>query len=367
MDGAAYADASAEATEIATTSGTYLLDLTAAEMNGATIALIVKTTSAGAKTTPMVLYPRVPITLESGTLTAGTTASATLTTAAATLNSYYNGCVIHITSGDGSGQGRMVTAYTGASRIAVVTPVFASAPSSTSAYSLYVTDYAANAIGWVGTRVVQPTTAGTPLVDAGNTVSANVVVMAANTLTASALASDAAREVATDVGVVMTTNAVLSVTNTVSANIVAMNTNTVTATALASDAAREIALDAWVVGSTAAVGTATNVLAVGPTAVTVTSFAAAAIDAAAIAANAIGASELAADAAAEIADAILGRNVEGGSSSGRTVAQAFARIRNRVAVVTTTMTVFDVTDTAASWTALVTTAAGNPIIEIDPA
>lgn len=57
IDGAAFADVTAEATEIATSSGMYFLDLTAAEMNGDCIAVIVKTSTAGAKTTVLVFYP----------------------------------------------------------------------------------------------------------------------------------------------------------------------------------------------------------------------------------------------------------------------------------------------------------------------
>lgn len=56
-DGGAFADCTNEATEIATSSGMYFLDLTATEMNADTVAIIVKTTSAGAKTTPIVMYP----------------------------------------------------------------------------------------------------------------------------------------------------------------------------------------------------------------------------------------------------------------------------------------------------------------------
>ena len=56
IDGGTFADCTNEATEIATSSGMYYLDLTAAEMNGDTIAVIVKTSSSGAKTTPIVLY-----------------------------------------------------------------------------------------------------------------------------------------------------------------------------------------------------------------------------------------------------------------------------------------------------------------------
>lgn len=56
-DGGTFADCTSEATEIATSSGMYYLDLTATEMNADTVAIIVKTTSSGAKTTPIVLYP----------------------------------------------------------------------------------------------------------------------------------------------------------------------------------------------------------------------------------------------------------------------------------------------------------------------
>lgn len=56
-DGATFADATNEATEIATSSGVYYLDLTASEMNADTVAVIVKTSTTGAKTTTLVVYP----------------------------------------------------------------------------------------------------------------------------------------------------------------------------------------------------------------------------------------------------------------------------------------------------------------------
>ena len=56
-DQGTFADCTNEATEIATSSGVYYLDLTATEMNADCIALIVKTSSAGAKTTVMTFYP----------------------------------------------------------------------------------------------------------------------------------------------------------------------------------------------------------------------------------------------------------------------------------------------------------------------
>lgn len=72
-DGGTFADCTNEATEIATASGMYYLDLTSTEMNADTVAIIVKTSSSGAKTTPIVLYPqetgdvRVNVTAWNGT------------------------------------------------------------------------------------------------------------------------------------------------------------------------------------------------------------------------------------------------------------------------------------------------------------
>jgi len=56
-DGGTFADCTNEATEIATSSGVYYLDLTSTEMNADTVAIIVKTSSSGAKTTTLVMYP----------------------------------------------------------------------------------------------------------------------------------------------------------------------------------------------------------------------------------------------------------------------------------------------------------------------
>lgn len=56
-DGGTFADCTNEATEIATNSGVYFLDLTSTEMNADTVAVIVKTSSSGAKTTVIVMYP----------------------------------------------------------------------------------------------------------------------------------------------------------------------------------------------------------------------------------------------------------------------------------------------------------------------
>ena len=78
-DGGTFADCTNEATEIASGSGVYYLDLTSTEMNADTVAIIVKTSTSGAKTTTLVMYPeeagdiRVNVTAYGGT--AGTFAS----------------------------------------------------------------------------------------------------------------------------------------------------------------------------------------------------------------------------------------------------------------------------------------------------
>lgn len=72
-DAGTFTDCTNEATEIATSSGMYYLELTSTEMNADTVAIIVKTSSSGAKTTSIVMYPeeagdvRVNVTQVAGT------------------------------------------------------------------------------------------------------------------------------------------------------------------------------------------------------------------------------------------------------------------------------------------------------------
>ncbi len=72
-----------------------------------------------------------------------------------------------------------------------------------------------------------------------------------------------------------------------------------------------------------------------------------------------------------IADAILDRDMSTGTDSGsptvRTVRQALRFSRNKVSIVGGTLTVTKEDDSTASWTAAVTTTAGDPITTVDPA
>ena len=83
--------------------------------------------------------------------------------------------------------------------------------------------------------------------------------------------------------------------------------------------------------------------------------------------GAIAAAEL-----ANIADALLDRRLDLGVDNGgnttttRTWRQALRAMRNRVAIAGGTMTVYEEDDVTSDWTAAVTTAAGDPISELNP-
>ena len=71
--------------------------------------------------------------------------------------------------------------------------------------------------------------------------------------------------------------------------------------------------------------------------------------------------------ATENADGLLNRTISGGADGGRDVTSALQTLRNRQEIAAGTLTVYAEDDSTPSWTAAVTTAAGNPITEIDPA
>lgn len=106
--------------------------------------------------------------------------------------------------------------------------------------------------------------------------------------------------------------------------------------------------------------------------ITTASFATGAINAAAIATDAIGSDELAATATAEIADAILARNLDSSgneastTASGRTVRNALRILRNKVDASTgTQVDVYNEADTTVIWSQPITTSvSADPIIKV---
>ena len=73
---------------------------------------------------------------------------------------------------------------------------------------------------------------------------------------------------------------------------------------------------------------------------------------------------------AQIADKFLGRAIAGGADGGRTVSQAFAAARNKVAFdvpIAGQFTVYAADDTTPLWTGTYTRAAVDTLVGIDPA
>jgi hypothetical protein len=70
-----------------------------------------------------------------------------------------------------------------------------------------------------------------------------------------------------------------------------------------------------------------------------------------------------------IADAVLSRNLAGGSNGGRTVRDALRASRNRVALDATagTLTVYAEDDATVAWSAAIQTGERNALNQIDPA
>ena len=86
-----------------------------------------------------------------------------------------------------------------------------------------------------------------------------------------------------------------------------------------------------------------------------------------MAADALSASAVATAAAQKIADEILNRNLAGGGSgNSRNVRNALRGLRNRVRNQGGTLSIYEEDDTTIAWTAAATTAAGDPMTELDP-
>jgi hypothetical protein len=119
-DGGAFADCTNEATEIATNSGMYYLDLTATEMAADTVAVIVKTGTAGAKTTPLVLYPDGRFAAANAAIIPGTSDNTAFTGTTTIFESdditeatadHFNGRTILFTAGALLGQSTVIEDY----------------------------------------------------------------------------------------------------------------------------------------------------------------------------------------------------------------------------------------------------------------
>lgn len=171
-NGDTFADCTNEATEIATSSGMYYLLLTATELTTDVATIIVKTSTSGAKTTPMVLYPRKLVTLRSGTVGANAADGTTiqLDSGASALDDYYNGCLV-VGTLDGSVEARIISDYVGSTKVCTVSPAFVTSPDNNDTYVVYLPEgkqlYDDNTLYWNQLTTVAlplvPTTAGRTL------------------------------------------------------------------------------------------------------------------------------------------------------------------------------------------------------------
>lgn len=187
QDSGTFADVTNEATELATSSGMYYLDLIATEMDTVSTTVIVKTATAGAKTTPLTLHPiRLPV-LRTGTAQAGAGTTITLDAGAPAIDDYYNGCYVNITNNSPAnalGQARLITDYVGSTKVATVAAAWGTNPSSASTFEiLQAPGVSVNVASWAGTPVDPPSTVGIPDV--------TVIAIAADAITATAIAANA--------------------------------------------------------------------------------------------------------------------------------------------------------------------------------
>ena len=160
-----FADAVNEATEIATASGMYFLDLVATEMDTKSSTVIVKTSTAGAKTTPITLHPvRLPV-IRTGTAQAGAATTITLDAGASAVDDFYNGCWVNITNDSPAnvlGQARQITDYVGSTKVATVSDAWGTNPSVASTFEILLAPGTSDLKMWAGTQVDDPATVGLP-------------------------------------------------------------------------------------------------------------------------------------------------------------------------------------------------------------
>lgn len=164
-DSQAFSDLDAEATEIATSSGMYFLDIGGNELRGKIIATITKTTSSGAKTTPITLYPiRLPV-LETGTAQGGGSGTIQLATGASQEDDFYNGLFVGITNNTPAGvqyQLRRIIDYVGGGgtpRQITIDSDWGMNPTSSTTYELLIPE-GYSTVAWGGIKVGTATNRG---------------------------------------------------------------------------------------------------------------------------------------------------------------------------------------------------------------
>lgn len=221
-NGDTFADCTNESTEIATNSGMYYLTLTGTEMTADVVAVIAKSATSGAKTTPMVMYPRKLVTLRTGTAQGGEAGYITLDASAGAINDMWNGCLCVATI-DSNVEARIITNYTGSNNQAEVTPNWNVTPDSDDTFTIYLPEGMQ-----IPTALLSPGTGTGQISLSSGAVTAGTV----SDKTGYALADDAitAAKIAADAGIEIGTAVWATASRTLTAN---TNLNDPTAAAIA--------------------------------------------------------------------------------------------------------------------------------------
>jgi hypothetical protein len=181
IDAAAIATDAIGSAELATTAVNEIRDAILSDSTsfaGASIAAIKTRTDA------------MPVTIRSGTAQAGTASSITLDASASATDGTYITLLVLITGGTGVGQCRLVTSYTGSTKVITVAPSWITNPDATSTFML---------LAWGGVDV-EMWELSTPNALSSGRVDSRVGAMSANTITSAVIATDAitAAAIATD-------------------------------------------------------------------------------------------------------------------------------------------------------------------------
>ena len=222
-DQGTFADCTNEATEIATSSGMYYLDLTSTEMNADCVSVIVKTSSSGAKTTVLVFYPveagdiDVDVTAWNGTAVSSPATAGIPEVNVKNINNVSASSVTTVNANQGTTQPINFTG-TGASALAKGDMVdVAGAAVSTSSAQIGVNVVNAGGTAWGSGAITAASIATDAITNAkiaANAIGASEIAdgaidaatFAAGAITASAIAADAigaselAADAATEIG-----------------------------------------------------------------------------------------------------------------------------------------------------------------------
>lgn len=257
-NGDTFADCTNEAVEIATSSGVYYLLLTGTEMTADIVSVIVKHSTSGGKTTVLTLYPRKMVPLRSGTAQGGAAGSITLDASASAVDDFYNGCLV-VGTLDGVTEARMIRDYAGATKVASVTPDWVITPDGDDLFTVYVPE---------GRQINEFNSAGLSTLDAAG-VRAAVGLASANLDTQLTAIDDAVDTEVAAILVLLDTE-IADIRNRLPAALVsgrmdcsvgAMAADTLTASALAADAVTEIQSDLATASAVATVDTVVDGIA----------------------------------------------------------------------------------------------------------